>query len=170
MSILDIPFLRRVRRHHAIEHATIRILNRRLPTVQLAGLSAPRGFYVYGNVPTPEIQSALAEALARLSGGERQLALHPHCGTNLVTAGTLAGLLAFLSMLPGDQRARRTRLPLVLLVSTLAMLLAQPLGLVVQQHVTTEANPGDISVVRIEKSQVGQTIVHHIRLQDGGNA
>ena len=170
MNILDIPLLSRVRRHHAIEHATIRILNRRLPTAQLAGLSAPGGFYVYGDVPTPEIQSALTEALARLSGGEEHLALHPHCGTNLVTAGTLAGLLAFLSMLPGDQRARRTRLPLVLLLSTLAMLLAQPLGLIVQQHVTTKANPGDISVVRIEKSQVGQTPVHRIQLQDRSNA
>jgi hypothetical protein len=166
MSILDIPLVSRVRRHHAIEHATIRILNRRLPAVQVAGLSAPGGFYIYGDVPTPEVQSALAEALTRLAGGEQHLALHPHCGTNLVTAGTLAGLLGFLSMLPGDQRARRTRLPLVLLVSTLAMLLAQPLGLLVQQYVTTNANPGDISVVRIEKSRVGQTPVHRIQLRD----
>ena len=73
-------------------------------------------------------------------------------------------------MLPGDQRARRTRLPLVLLISTMAMLLAQPLGLLVQQHVTTEANPGDLSIVRIEKSRVGQTLVHRIQLRDGGNA
>jgi hypothetical protein len=166
MSILDIPFLSRVRRHHAVEHATIRILNRRLPTVQLAGLSAPRAFYVYGDVPTDQVRSAVAEALARLSRGERHLALHPHCGTNLVTAGTLAGLFAFLSMLPGDQHARRTRLPLVLLLSTLAMLLAQPLGLMVQQHVTTQANLGRISVVRVEKSQVGQTPVHRVQLQD----
>jgi hypothetical protein len=167
MSLLDIPFLSKIRRHHALEHATIRILNRRLPTVQLAGLSAPKGFYVYGDVPTPEIRSALTEALARLSRGERHLAIHPHCGTNLVTAGTLAGLMAFLSMLPGDQRSRRTRLPLVLLLSTLAMLLAQPLGLVVQQRVTTEPNLGNLSIDRIEKGMIGQTPVHRIQMRDG---
>jgi hypothetical protein len=168
MNILDIPFVNRIRRHHALEHATIRILNQRLPSTQLAGLSAPGGFYLYGDVPTPEIKRALAEALSRLSSGERHLAIHPHCGTNLVTAGTLAGLTAFLSMLPGDERARRTRLPLVLLLSTLAMLLAQPLGVVVQQRVTTEANLGDISVASIDKGLVGQTPVHRVRLRDGG--
>ena len=170
MSILNIPILRRIRRHHALEHATIRVLNRRFPAAQLAGLSTPNGFYIYGDVPTPEVESALREALLRLSMGERHLAIHPHCGTNLVTAGTLAGLLAFLSMLPGDQRARRTRLPLVLLLSTLAMLLAQPLGLVVQQHVTTEADLGDTSVVRIDRSLVRQTPVHRVQLHDGGVA
>jgi hypothetical protein len=170
MSILDIPFLSRIRRHHALEHATIRILNRRRPTVQLAGMSTPGGFFVHGDVSTPEIESALAEAQARLSSGDQNLALHPHCGTNLVTAGTLAGLLAFLTMLPGDQRARRTRLPLVLLLSTLAMLLAQPLGLAVQQHVTTKASLGNLYVARVIKSRIGQTPVHYVQLQDKGSA
>jgi hypothetical protein len=40
----------------------------------------------------------------------------------------------------------------------------------VQQHVTIKADPGDMSVVRIEKSQVGQTPVHRIQLQGGGKA
>jgi hypothetical protein len=138
--------------------------------VQLAGMSAPWGFFVYGDIPTSELQSALVEAQARLSHGEQNLALHPHCGTNLVTAGTLAGLLAFLTMLPGDQRARRTRLPVVLLLSTLAMLLAQPLGLVVQQHITTEADLGNLSVIRIDRGQIGHMPVHHVQLRDAESA
>jgi hypothetical protein len=169
VSILKLPLVSKIRRYHALEHATIRILNHRHPTAQLAGLSVPNGFFVYGDVPTIEIRSALAEALSRLAAGERHLAIHPHCGTNLVTAGTLAGIVAFLSMLPGDERDRRTRLPLVLLLSTLAMLLAQPLGLVVQQRVTTEADPGDISVVRIEKGLVRETPVHRVQLRDGSS-
>ena len=55
----------RIRRHHALEHATIRILNRRLPHVRLAGFSVPRGFYVYGNVTAAQVQSAVQEALVR---------------------------------------------------------------------------------------------------------
>ena len=164
------PLLTRVRRHHALEHATIRILNRRFPTLRLAGWSAPGGFFVYGEVSTPDVQSAVAEALTRLSNGERNLALHPHCGTNLVTAGLLAGLLSFVSMLPGDQRARQARLPLVLLLSTLALMLAQPLGLVVQQHVTTEANLGSVSSVRIESRQMGGTPVHRVQLEHKGRS
>ena len=156
--------LTKIRRHHALEHATIRILNRRFPTLRLAGWSAPGGFFVYGDVSTPDLQNAVAEALVRLSGGERELAIHPHCGTNLVTAGLLAGLFSFVTMLPGDQRARQARLPLVLLFSTLALMLAQPLGLVVQQHVTTEANLDSVSSVRIDSRPMGGTPVHRVRL------
>ena len=161
----QVPILKRVRRHHALEHATIRILNRRLPDLHLAGWSAPRGFYIYGAVTPSQLQSAIAEALARLNQGERQLAVHPRCGTNLITAGMLVGLTSFLSMLPGDQRARRARLPLVLLLSTFALLLAQPLGLAVQQHVTTEANVESVSSITIESYKMGQTPVHRIQLE-----
>jgi hypothetical protein len=162
--------LTKIRRHHALEHATIRILNRRFPMLRLAGWSAPGGFFVYGDVSTPAVQDAVAEALFRLSSGERDLAIHPHCGTNLVTAGLLAGLFSFVSMLPGDQRARQARLPLVLLLSTLALMLAQPLGLVVQQHVTTEANLDGVSSVHIDSRQMGGTPVHRIQLEHKDNS
>jgi hypothetical protein len=137
---------------------------------RLAGWSAPGGFYVYGAVSTQAVRAAANEALIRLSSGERHLAVHPHCGTNLVTAGTLAGLLAFLSMLPGDEHSRRTRLPLVLLLSTLALMLAQPLGLVVQQHVTTEANPGETSIASIDSRRMGKTLVHKVEIAHGYQA
>jgi hypothetical protein len=133
--------------------------------VRLSGFSAPNGFYLYGAVTTPQVRSAVQEALVRLSGGERHLAIHPRCGTNVVTAGILVGVTSFLSMLPGDERARRTRLPLVLLLSTLAILVAQPLGLAVQQHVTTEANLAGINGLSIERRQFRQTPVHRVQLR-----
>ena len=161
----DLSILTRIRRHHALEHATIRILNRRFPHVRLAGWSTSGGFYVYGTVTAPQIQEAIIEALTRFTRGERHLAIHPHCGTNMVTAGMLVGLTSFACMLPGDQRARRTRLPLVLLLSTLALLLAQPLGLAVQQHVTTEANLDSVSGITVDRLQLGQTPLHRIQLE-----
>ena len=65
---------------------------------------------------------------------------HPRCGTNIVTAGTLVGLLSFLTMLPGDDRSRRQRLGLMIMLSTVALLLSQPLGRLVQERVTTDPN------------------------------
>jgi len=159
-----LSILSRVRRHHALEHATIRILNRRFPYVRLAGWSAPGGFYICGAVTSPQLQAAISEALARFARGERYLAVHPRCGTNLITAGILVGLTSFLSMLPGDQHARRTRLPLVLLLSTAALLLAQPLGLAVQQYVTTEANVESITGIEIDSYHIGQTPVHRVQM------
>jgi hypothetical protein len=128
-------------------------------------LSAPGGFYIYGAVTAPQLRAAIEEARARIARGERHLAVHPHCGTNIVTAGLLVGLTSFLSMLPGDQRDRRARLPLVLLLSTLALLIAQPLGLIVQQHVTTEANVDSLTGFTVDSYRFRQTPVHRVHLE-----
>jgi hypothetical protein len=158
----------RTRRHHALEHATMHVLNRRYPVLHLVGWSSPSSFYIYGDVPAEAVQSAAQEALARLRRGETHLAIHPRCGTNTVTAGLVVGLTSFLAMLPGDDRDRRTRLPLVLLLSTLALLLAQPLGLAVQQRVTTDPHLLEGLEPRISYGQAGQTPVHRIELVHTG--
>jgi hypothetical protein len=164
MSLLNVSPIARTRRHHALEHATIQVLNQRFPALRLVGWSTHEGFYVYGPVATQDVQSAVAEALARLQRGESHLAVHPRCGTNLVTGGTLAGLVAFLAMLPGDHRSRRERLPLVILLSTLALLLAQPLGLLVQQHVTTSADLGPATAAEIDTRRLRNGSIHRVRL------
>jgi hypothetical protein len=152
------------RRNHAVEHATIHLLNRRFPTLHLVGWSGPFGFFIHGHVPTDAVQSAVQEALSRLRRGESYLAVHSRCGTNIVTAGTLAGLVSFVAMLPGSDRDRRTRLPLVVLLSTIALLFAQPLGTAVQQWITTDPHILDSVEARISYAQSGQTPVHRVEL------
>jgi len=155
----------RMRRSHALEHATIQILDRRYPATRLAGRSTPCGFYIYGYVSAQDVHEAAAEALNQLQGGANYLAIHPRCGTNLVTAGTLVGLVTFLTMLPGSDRSRRERLPLVLLLSTLTLLFAQPLALFVQSHVTTEANLKNTAIASVKSYRAGRVPVHHVRLE-----
>ena len=164
MARLQIPFIAQTRRNHALEHATVHLLNQRYPSAQLVGWSTPYGFYIYGHVPTPAVQHAVSEALTRLRRGEKHLAIHPRCGTNLVTAGTLVGLISFLAMLPGDRESRRERLPLVVLLATLALIVAQPLGLLVQERITTDPNQMDVSISKIERGVSNKTPVHHIRV------
>jgi hypothetical protein len=170
MGILDLPLISRTRRTHALEHATIHVLNRRFPMLQIAGWSTHRAFYISGAISAADVDAAVTEALLRLRRGESQLAIHPLCGTNLVTAGSLVGLITFLTMLPGDARSRRQRLPTVLLLSTLAMVIAQPLGLLVQEHVTTETNVAQTQVTRIDSRPVGQVWVHCVQLRQEGEA
>ena len=93
MRLLDLPLIRRVRQNHAVEHATITMLmarHRSLPLV--GGRSNLRGYYVFGAVETEQLAAAARDALARLQRGEAALAIHPNCGTNLVTTGAMAGL------------------------------------------------------------------------------
>ena len=89
MKIAPRLMARRLRQHHGIEHATVTLLSRRLPGIFIAARSDLQGFIVYGDVDTLTLRAAVEEALGRLQQGERQLAVHPNCGTNLVVAGLI---------------------------------------------------------------------------------
>lgn len=157
------------RRNHGLEHATLHILAQRRPRQSFAGHSDPGGFWILGNVSPEELRSAIDEAMARLRRGERHLATHPNCGTNFVTAGTLAGLAGALAMFGAGRRTRDKleRLPLAVTLATLALMVAQPLGLHLQARLTTSADPGDLSVVEIQTTRRGQVQAHRVLTQSG---
>jgi len=165
MGFLAFSTIAHLRRSHALEHATIQLLHNRHPNVRFAGCSTPHGFYVCGDVSTESVERAATAALARLRGGSKHLAIHPQCGTNLVALGSLVGLVSFLIMLPGDDRSRRERFPMLLLFSTLTLLLAQPLGPLLQQYVTTDANVDGTEFARVQRYQVGRMPVHKVLLR-----
>jgi hypothetical protein len=149
-NLLEAPFVGETRRNHALEHATIHILSHNLPGRSMAGHSNPTGFFLLGDLPTEQVRQAVSEALARLQNGERQLAIHEGCGTNYVVTGGLAALFAFVGMSgTSSNRERFERLPLVILLSTLAFMLGQQLGPALQKQVTTEPDPGGMLIVDV---------------------
>ena len=164
MSILEIPLIARIRRNHALEHATIHVLTQHNPRRHLMGRTTANGFYVYGEAEIEEVAAAVSEALARLRQGEHDLAVHPRCGTNLATAGVLAGLSSFVVM-SGRSKSRLVKLPQVVLAATMAVIAAQPLGLALQKHVTTLADVEGVTIEGITRQQRGQAVVHHVRIQ-----
>ena len=151
------------RRNHAIEHATIHLLSARLPGVRMAGRSTPRGFYIYGNVPTDLLEQAVREAIARLRRGEYRLALHPHCGTNLVTASVLAGVATVFSV-AGRRRRWWDKLLAGLAAATVAVAAAQPLGYWVQEHITTDAAVAAAELAHIRRLRAGGMTIHFVRI------
>jgi hypothetical protein len=120
-----------------------------------------------GSVATEEIASAVQEALRRLENGEHHLAVHPNCGTNFVTAGVVAGGLAWLGMLgsEGGWKKRLDRLPFLMSLVTVALIVAQPLGPLLQARVTTAAEPRGMRVVRISLEMRGGAQIHRITTQ-----
>ena len=160
--ILDFPLISRVRRNHGLEHATLHVLTERHPGLPMAGHSDFGGFWILGDLDIEDLASAVQEALARLNSGESQLAVHPTCGTNFATAGILAGSAAVLAMTGVGPRMRdkAERLPLALTLATAALMLAQPLGLLLQEQVTTSGQPGALRVVKIIR-QPGNRIKAH---------
>jgi hypothetical protein len=165
MNILEIPLIARTRRNHALEHATIHVLSEHEPRRHLMGRTTDRGFYLFGEVETEEVATAVSEALDRLQGGEHSLAVHPRCGTNLATAGVLAGLSSFVVMSSGRSKSRLARLPQIILAATMAVMVAQPLGLSMQKHVTTLPEVEGVTIEEITRQRRGQVVVHHVRLK-----
>ncbi len=149
-----------VRRNHALEHATVSILLARLgPGVRMVGRATRNGFYIYGDVPTEKVRESAREGLARLKQGEAGLAVSPFCGTNLVVAGILAGASSLLALGNGN---RTERLPNVLLSALVAVLAAQPLGRLVQKHVTTSPNLADTEIVGVREGRRGPARFHKV--------
>jgi len=163
MNILEIPLIARIRRNHALEHATIHVLTEHNPRRHLMGRTTDRGFYLFGEAVAEEVAAAVSEALARLQRGEHSLAVHPRCGTNLATAGVLAGLSSFVAM-SGRSKSRLAKLPQIVLAATLAVIAAQPLGLALQKHVTTLPDVGGVTIGEITRLRRGQVVAHHVYL------
>lgn len=153
-----------LRRNHALEHATIHILSKRHPNTTFVGRSDMKGFILFGDVSTETVREAVNEALSRLRNGEKQLAIHPNCGTNLVSAAILAGGASFL-IHAGDRREWRERidrLPIAIGTTLLALLAARPLGEMAQKLLTTDADPGSMTISHVYEMIQGNVTLHRI--------
>jgi len=157
--ILDLPYILETRRNHALEHATLHMLARS-HKINMGGHSNPTGFFIFGELRTEDIRTALDEAFTRLRGGEGGLAIHPGCGTNLVATALLPGTLAWLPFQSTrSARVRLLLLPLAIVFGVFGFLLSKPLGTWMQRNVTTEADLGNLQIVDVTLVRKG---VHRI--------
>lgn len=166
MKLPILNLISRIRRHHGLEHATIHVLIQRNPFLSLVGRSDWAGYSIYGQVETREIEAAAHEALVRLRAGEHELAVHPRCGTVLATTGVLSGMAAFFALGIGRSRSRFrwVQLPETLVAATIAAILAQPLGLLLQQHITTSGDVADLEILRVYKQRGGPIPIHRVEI------
>jgi hypothetical protein len=163
-ALLGAPGVSNIRRNHGLEHATLHILAERFPDASLAGHSSASGFWLLGDIPTEEVQSAVGEALDRMRNGESNLAVHSNCGTNFVTSGTVAGVLGALAMAGAGRRwqDKMERLPLAATLATVGLIMSQPVGLKLQERITTCGVPGTLEVVDIIPTRRGRLKAHHV--------
>jgi hypothetical protein len=170
--VLENNYVKRVRRNHGLEHATIHILNRQ--RYRLSGRASAEGFFVFGDVPTEKVEKAAEEALRRMKGGQSGLAIHPNCGTNLVVTALLMTTIAALGFSNTDRKGAWDRFPIVMVIMMLAAMYSQPLGYQVQEHITTSGDPGDtMQVIRVQRSEMNlplrdtPLVVHQVYTHGG---
>ncbi len=163
--LLDIPYVRRVRRNHGLEHATIHMLSERVPALRMVGRSDSGGFWLIGSVTTEDVQDCAGRALARMQAGEHNLAIHPNCGTNLLTVAALGAVAALVALIGSEKQkwGKIERIPLLVAGIMMALILGQPLGMQLQQHITTLGDPGDLQILEIKRTQQGGLTAHRVR-------
>lgn len=164
-SILDdLPFINNTRRNHALEHATLKVLEEHYPGTKMAGVSNPKGFFLFADIPTEVVTDAVLKAQKRLAAGEADLAIHAHCGTNVVTSSLLAAASAWL-LLYGSSGTRKPKWYNYIYAVSFAIpiyIFSKPLGPKVQKLLTTNADLGELSVKLVESNGYGKSLVHFI--------
>ncbi|MGC9394333.1 MAG: DUF6391 domain-containing protein [Anaerolineae bacterium] len=148
---MNLSLIDRIRRNHALEHATLNLLGKRHPGAQAMGLSGPRGFTIFTSLTAEEIVPAVMEALKRLKAGEGALRVHRNCGTNTVVTATLTTLATLLGIrgIKPSLRKNMERLPHLILLNVLALLAAPPLAAWVQGTLTTDPNVDDVEIASV---------------------
>jgi hypothetical protein len=133
-----------VRRNHALEHATVAVFLARHGPTRLAGRASGNGFFILGDIDGDELADCAREALERLQAGQASLAVSPLCGTNIAVAGFMAAAAATAVLANGAARDRFANAFVAAMVGVVA---AQPLGRLVQQHLTTSPDLRDVEIV-----------------------
>jgi hypothetical protein len=172
--------LSRIRRNHGLEHATIHVLSEQQKNFSAQGNSDHRGFHlnVYGNVPEEAVIKAVQEAYTRMKNGEHELAVHPNCGTVLLTTAAMATLAAQATFALEQKRQRRSGidlpvlingLPMAVLSVVVALIISRPVGIQLQAKYTTEGDLGDLQVTSIRKIKPSPITRLFQLLLTGGN-
>jgi hypothetical protein len=148
----------RIRRNHALEHATINLLSHRYPGAQILGLSGLGGFTLYTSLDAEKVNRVVPQALASLQHGLTDLVYHENCGTNLV----MTAVLTTTATLVGFQAQRRLTvrrfvelLPQAVLLNVVALLIAPSLSRWVQTRVTTLRDLAGLEIASIEADRQG---------------
>ena len=147
--------LRRVRRNHALEHATVTLMLEEGVQGPLGGYSTPWGFFIIGNLSTEQLTRIVDDALGSLNAGRSEMAISPHCGTNMAVAALLSGTLTRL-VLGRRKQGRWKRLPLVLVAVVAGALLSKPIGNAIQRRYTTLSDMDGLEVIEVSKAWPGE--------------
>lgn len=158
----------KTRRNHGLEHATLNLLGVSHPEKPFAGHSDGGGFWILGDISTEEIANTVLDALNKLRAGQRELAIHKNCGTNLLVSGFAAGLAGAAGLIGVGKRPRDKieRIPIITALSVLALVLSRPLGPLLQEKLTTSGDPGSLEVVSITKHILNGIPAHRIKTRD----
>jgi len=97
LQIIEIAINRDLRRNHALEHATINVIERETNKKGiLSGYARENGFYIFGPIDPDYLFEASIKGREKLLNGESDYAIHDRCGTSIGVASFLTIVLFIL--------------------------------------------------------------------------
>ena len=171
----------RIKRNHGLEHATIHVLSEKHKGFSAQGNSNHRGFYlnIYSNsLSYDDVIEAVNEAFTRMKGGEHSLAVHPNCGTVLLTTATMTTLaaqtaFAIESVRQGEDRTSASvftgGFSAAILASVIALITSRSVGLHLQEKYTTEGDLGEMQLLQVKQIKASPVTSVFKALLTGGN-
>lgn len=146
-QIWKITRSKNIRRNHAIEHATINVLEQSAGyQLKLSGLSTEDGFYISGIENSDIVEEAAFHGLNLLKQGHCHLAIHRRCGTDMAIANFLSALI-FLFLLLSTKTISIFNIIIALLLSNL---ISPYLGEYVQKYFTTSCEVKNTEIVGLQ--------------------
>ena len=147
LQILEIATNKPLRKNHALEHATINVIEERWgKRGVLSGYARENGYYIIGPVDPETLEWASHEAWERLARGEVELAVHSRCGTSIAVASFTTALIFILLLV----FTHALNIFLVILAILLGQIFGPFLGEFTQRYFTTDPDVRNIRILGVE--------------------
>lgn len=135
-----------VRQNHALEHATINVIEEKYDGIfNLSGYALTDGFIIRGNAPADMVYEAAKVGSMRLKRGERYLAVHKRCGTSIAVTNFISSII-FLVLL---FKYGYFNLFNIIIAIVLASLIGPLFGKYVQLYLTTAQDVKNMDIINI---------------------
>ena len=132
----------RLRKNHALEHATVNILERDYGYRRLSGYATEDGFYIIGAGDINNVVEAAGRGLLLMRKGQSQLAVHKNCGTSRIVDNFVSAII-FLGLLFTTGQLSIFNILIALLLSHF---ISPFLGRIVQSKFTTQARVQELEI------------------------
>jgi len=140
-----------LRINHALEHATINVMEEEYGQFyNLDGYAREDGFVIRGNVPPRLIRFAAEIGLDRLKKGECNLVVHRRCGTTVAIVNFISSIIFLIFLF----RFGMFNLVGIIIALILASLAGPILGGIVQRFLTTSCDVQGMEIIGIEERAV----------------
>ncbi|MDI6861145.1 MAG: DUF6391 domain-containing protein [Caldisericia bacterium] len=147
LQIIEIAINKNLRKNHALEHATINVIEEEMNKRGiLSGYARENGFYVFGRIDPEILLKASEIGREKLILGETHYAIHERCGTSIGVASFLTIIFFLLLIILTSS----FNIFLLLIAIILGQILGPPLGKLTQKYFTTDPDVSDIKIVSVE--------------------